>query len=217
MRSADQVVANGWRRDGGLWWAVNTHAGHSGTLGDASPAPRARLDGQEPRTPSRNSAKAETSGRGVNPSGPIRRTAWGFALGCVIGAVVIVGLRLGRRVRDDPPGPVDNLHNCLVFVNHGIGDTGIWVEAGRQRTNLEAHGFEDFTMIDTELAGRRASRIDSAKDMKFGRWHVRSYLTMEGGVLYGLSTRTTKPTEDAELLDEIVDRFEIDGSDGIVP
>jgi hypothetical protein len=112
----------------------------------------------------------------------------------------------------------EKAQNCLVF-RHRLRSSLRSSVKGAQHV-LEADDFQNFTLLETELAGAPAIRMDfvrpggrrpSAKSRSLvgGPWTVRHYFVARGGFVYVLSFGTTSPESDRTVFDEMAARFEL--------
>jgi len=105
--------------------------------------------------------------------------------------------------------PGDRRHSVIVF--RGMprpGATPLQV-AEQVQNSLEASGFGDFQITETEVAGQSGARLDCAKHDAGRVWAVRQYIVVHGADRFVLGCGSSMPEEDDALFTAMVERFEI--------
>jgi hypothetical protein len=101
----------------------------------------------------------------------------------------------------------DRRHTVIVF-RHPTAHSPAEV-AERARTTLEARGFADFEVTDTEVAGRPGARLDCAKQDAGRVWAVREYFVSHGDVVFCLGCGSAVPDEDHEMFTAMAETLEL--------
>jgi hypothetical protein len=81
--------------------------------------------------------------------------------------------------------------------------------AERAQPSLVAAGFGDFHLLDTELGGRAAVRLDFARHDTGRVWAVSEYFVAHDGIGFCLGCGSSVPDEDEAVFTTMADLFEV--------